>query len=71
MRDVASGNESLWRERHRVTQAAIDAIEPRLSVVHETKIKFLSNWICSFPVRSELKKAWAVWAGCEEQVQGH
>ena len=70
LRDVASGNESLWRERHRVTQAAIDAIEPRLSIVRETKIKFLSNWICSFPVRSGLKEAWAVWVGCEEQVQG-
>ena len=70
LRDVASGNESLWRERHRVTQAAIDAIEPRLSIVRETKIKFLSNWICSFFVRSGLKEAWAVWEGCEEQIQG-
>ena len=70
LRDVASGNESLWRERHRVTQAAIDAIEPRLSVSGEAKINFLITWLCSFPVRIELKKAWAVWVGCEEQVQG-
>lgn len=76
LRDVASGNESLWRERHRVTRETIDAIEPHLSVAHETKINFLSTWICSFRVRSGLKKAWAVWEGCEGcegcegQVQG-
>ena len=40
LRDIASGNGSLWHERHLVTQAAIDAIEPRLSVVRETNIKF-------------------------------
>ena len=70
LRDVASGNESLWHERHRVTQAAIDAIEPRLSVARKTKIIFFSTWICSFRVRSGLKEAWAVWEGCEEQGQG-
>ena len=68
--DIASGNESLWRERHRVTQAAIEVIEPRLSVAGETKINFFSTWICSFRVRRGLKGAWAVWEGCEEQVQG-
>ena len=38
--DITSGNASMWRERHRVTQATISEIEPLLSVANETNLEF-------------------------------
>ena len=40
VRDITVGNALEWRERHRVTQATIDVIEPLVSVADETSVEF-------------------------------